>query len=320
MKKILCAVLALAAMASCSKEYIVAENKQAIGFGEAFVDNGTRADYSTDKTVSQFLVYGTVQGKYAENAPIAYIFDGDEVSNKKNGVTVGYGDVWFCDNTQYWVPNAKYNFTAVVDGALTNNHTQIEFTVADGEGNLDLLYATAEASVDNNGKVTGTGLTADNGLVKFQFAHLLSKLQFAAPTHVFGSGYTVKVTEIKVANVVDKGVYTVDGGTWARDTNATENGIELDFCDAVDTFKSRQILPLNQALTVTINYEVHFGTTKISEVTKTGTIPAQDYDKGFVYVITPNITANQIKFTVTGVDGWDDDIDNDGDSDTGITL
>lgn len=305
MKKIFCAVLALAAMASCSKEYIVAENKQAIGFGEAFVDNGTRADYSTDKEVSQFLVYGTVQGTFDGSTPV-YIFDGDEVYNEKNGVTVGYGDVWFCDNTQYWVPNANYNFTAVVDGELTADHSKINFTVADGEGNLDLLYATAAASVAEDGTVTGTGLTATNGLVKFQFAHLLSKLQFAAPTHVFGSGYTVKVTEIKVANVVDKGVYTVDGGTWAKATDATVNGIELDFCDAVDTFKSRQILPLNQALTVTINYEVHFGTTKISEVSKTGTIPAQDYDKGFVYVITPNITANQIKFTVDSVEGFND--------------
>ena len=33
MKKILCAVLALAAMTSCSKEYTVDYNKQAIAFG-----------------------------------------------------------------------------------------------------------------------------------------------------------------------------------------------------------------------------------------------------------------------------------------------
>lgn len=322
MKKIFCAVLALAAMASCSKEYIVAEDKQAIGFGEAFVDNGTRADYSTDKTVSTFNVYGTVQGKFDGSTPV-YIFDGDDVYNKKDGVTVGYGDVWFCDNIQYWVPNANYNFTAVVDGELTADHSKINFTVADGEDNLDLLYATATASVAEDGTVTGTGLTATNGLVKFQFAHLLSKLQFAAPTHNFGSDYTVKVTEIKVANVVNKGVYSVGGGTWAAAADANTN-VVLDFCDAVDTFKSRQILPLNQTLTVTINYEVHFTkngtTTKISEVTKTGTIPAKDYDKGFVYVITPNITANQIQFTVTGVDGWDNDTNDDGNPDTGITL
>ena len=312
MKKIFCAVLALAAMASCSKEYIVAEDKQAIGFGEAFVDNGTRADYSTDKDIDEFLVYGTVQGEFKDSTPVQ-IFNAATVSRPNDLVGYGATKPWVCRVTQYWVPNANYSFTAVVDGELNKDQdgnylNTINFTVADGdEGNLDLLYATAVASVDGNGKVTGTGLTADNGLVKFQFAHLLSKLQFAAPTHIFGTGYKVKVTDIKVANVVDKGVYTVDGGTWAKDTNATVNGIELDFCDAVDTFKSRQILPLNQELTVTINYEVHFGTTKISEDTKTGTIPAKDYDKGFVYVITPNITANLIQFTVTGVDGWDND-------------
>ena len=305
MKKIFCAVLALAAMASCSKEYIVAEDKQAIGFGEAFVDNGTRADYSTDKEVSTFLVYGTVQGKYDVDAPIAYIFDGETVSRPGN-LQTGYdaSKAWLCTGAlQYWVPNAKYVFTAVVDGALTTDHTKIEFTVEDGANNKDLLYATAEASVDNNGTVTGTGLTAQNGLVKFQFAHLLSKLQFNAPTHNMGTGYTVKVTDITVGGVLDNGIYTVNGGTWAKADGATA-GVVLDFCNAEDTFESRQILPLEQTLTVKIAYDVYFGSTKVAEVTKTGTIPAQAYDKSTVYAITPNITANQIQFTVTGVEGW----------------
>jgi hypothetical protein len=97
MKKIFCAVLALAAMASCSKEYIVAEDKQAIGFGEAFVDNGTRADYSqTDKPVTEFKVWGTVQGKYAVDAPIAYIFNGDRVYNSPVNSVEYRLNIWEC--------------------------------------------------------------------------------------------------------------------------------------------------------------------------------------------------------------------------------
>ena len=105
MKKILCAVLALAAMASCSKEYIVAENKQAISFGEAFVDNGTRADYSSGKDVQSFYVYGTLTGSYGN--PVQ-IFKGAEVE-RPDDLTTGYNEekAWVCEETQYWVPNAN---------------------------------------------------------------------------------------------------------------------------------------------------------------------------------------------------------------------
>jgi hypothetical protein len=308
MKKIFCAVLALAAMASCSKEYIVAEDKQAIGFGEAFVDNGTRADYSTgNKEVQKFKVYGTVKGKYDVNAPTVYIFDNETVSRPVDNLPTGYdtSEAWICTGAlQYWVPNAYYNFTAVVDGELTADHSKINFTVADGTGNLDLLYATASAETDVDGAVSGDVTNDQSTLVKFQFAHLLSKLQFNAPTHNMSANYSVVVTDIKVSKVVDKGVYSVGGGTWDKAADANVNGIELDFCDAEDTFETRQILPLNQELAVTIKYDVKFNGTKIAEVTKNGTIPAQDYVKSTVYAITPNIEAKQIKFTVTGVTDW----------------
>lgn len=313
MKKIFCAVLALAAMASCSKEYIVAENKQAIGFGEAFVDNGTRADYSTGKVIEAFKVYGTVKGDYAEDAPTAYIFDGATVS-RPGDLPTGYNQekAWLCTGEpQYWVPNAKYNFTAVVDGALTNDHTKIEFAVVDGDANKDLLYATAKASVNGNGAVSGDVTNDQNTLVKFQFAHLLSKLQFNAPTHNMGANYSVVVTAIEVEGVLENGVYTVDGGAWAK---ANDSTTKLTFVDNNGEFETRQILPLQQELTVNIDYDVYFDAkptdpndtkVKIAEVTKTGTIPSsQVYAKSTVYAITPNITAKEINFTVTGVTDW----------------
>lgn len=300
MKKIFCAVLALAAMTSCSNDYTIDYNKQAIAFGEAFVDNGTRADYSDgNNEVEEFLVYGTVKGKYASGAPEVYIFDGTPVT-RPTGLT-GYDstEAWVCNNVQYWVPNADYAFTAVVDGALSADHSKIEFTVADGVDNKDLLYATATASVNNNGTVTG--LNADN-LVAFSFNHLLSKLQFNQPTHNM-TGYTVVVTGIKVANVLDKGVYTIDGDDWDKAADA-EADVELTFSPVTGGFETRQILPLEQTLTITVNYDVMIGSDKISEVVKTGTIPAQTYAKGYVYAITPQITAKEIQFTVEEVNDW----------------
>lgn len=300
MKKILCAVLALAAMTSCSNDYTITESKQAIAFGEAFVDNGTRADYSDGTNeVEEFLVYGTVKGKYASNAPEVYIFDGTTVE-RPTDLASGYDstEAWICNNVQYWVPNADYAFTAVVDGELSTDHSKIEFTVADGNANKDLLLATATASVDDDGDVTG--LT--NNLVAFSFDHLLSKLQFNQPTHNM-AGYTVVVTGIKVANVLDKGVYTIDGGDWDEAADADAD-VELTFSPVTGGFETRQILPLEQTLTVTVNYDVMIGSDKISEVVKTGTIPAQTYAKGYVYAITPQITAKEIQFTVEEVNAW----------------
>ena len=60
MKKILFAVFALAALASCTNNEVIELNQQAIAFGDVFVDNATRADYSqAGKLVGSFKVYGT---------------------------------------------------------------------------------------------------------------------------------------------------------------------------------------------------------------------------------------------------------------------
>lgn len=313
MKKILFAALALAAMVSCSKEYTIDNNKQVIAFGDVFVNNGTRADYSSNnKDVTAFKVYGTVDGN--ENSTPVYIFDGANVT-KPTGNYYDNGAynstiAWVYDQTQYWIPGASYAFTAVVDGELTEEHTAIEFTVTDGDG--DLLYATATASVEDDGTVND--LT--NNLVAFSFDHLLSKLQFVTPTHNMGSDYKVVVTDIQVDGVMANGVYTIATGKWAADGNGT-TPTPLSFVDDEGAFQSRQILPLEQTLNVTINYDIYFGTTAISSVEKTGTISSKEFAKGLVYTITPNITANEIKFTVKSVDGWETDIN---DSDIDITL
>ena len=297
MKKILCAVLALAAMASCSKEYIVAENKQAIGFGEAFVDNGTRADYSQfNKPVEAFKVYGTLTGSYGNTVQIFNGADVTKPDNYYNNETGVYSEVaWLCNQTQYWVPNAEYQFAAIVDGVAETTTTlpeKIKFTVADGLANKDLLYATAEASVNNAG-------TPDVDLVAFSFNHLLSKVMFTVDSNI-GAGYSIKVTGITVKGVAEKGIYTVEGGAWAQDGNTTTT---LTF-GSEGAYETRQILPVEQTLNVTISYDIYFGTTKISAATKSGTI-TKTFAVNTVYNIAATITmTNEIEFTVKEVIDW----------------
>lgn len=319
MKKIFCAVLALAAMASCSKEYIVAENKQAIGFGEAFVDNGTRADYSTTEKISEFKVYGTMTG----NSNTVQIFNAATVSRPNDLVDYDATKPWVCPVTQYWVPNATYQFAAIVDGVADDTDglpETIHFAVADGDANKDLLYATASATTDEDGEVeTGTNAS---GLVAFKFDHLLAKLQFNMVNRL-SEGYSIKVTSLTVENVMEDGLYTIAQSKW--ETTTTDK-TTLTFGES-DTFgldrnsymeEARQILPVEQTLAVTVVYDIYYndgnggGDQKISTATKTGEI-AKTFAMNTVYDITAEISGNEIKFTVEAVNDFNtfvqDDLD-----------
>ena len=320
MKKLLFAICAVATLASCSKDEVVSYDKgEVIGFSNPFVNKATRADYSTN-TVNAFKVYGAVTPQ-ADGAATTQIYNGVEVTRGNKG----YGDAWTYDEQyiQYWQPNSEYEFAAIVDGeaaALTSSYLPetIQFTVADGNANKDLLYATA--SVSTNGTATPSGNGYANSCVAFNFTHLLSKMQFTVKNE---TNQTYKVTDISVTGFTDKGVYTVDGGTWAKDTDATNN-VKLTFgettniedYDNATATETRQFLPLNQALNVTITYKVLQGDTEIGTLTKTGTIPATTYKKNTLYNVVATLTGNDIKFTVSSVNDWDADVNEDDAVDT----
>lgn len=298
MKKTIFALLAVAAMVGCSKEEVIELNREQIGFGEVFVDNATRADYSSGKIVNAFKVYGTITA--LDNT--SQIFNGANVTrgDKQNG------EAWGCDGTaQYWMPNARYNFAAIVDGEAVATKTlpaTINHTVADGANNKDLLYATA--TVTTNATATPAGVNG-NGVVAFDFSHLLSKLQFNI---VNATNQKYQVTEIKVTGVAKEGVYTVNGGTWAKNGATTT---ELTFGTAtvaggatVAASEARQILPVAQALNVTITYDVlNSNDAKGGTLTKTGTI-TQTFAKNTVYAVTATLTGSAIDFSLGTVGGW----------------
>ena len=298
MKKMFLALFAVLGMVSCSNEEVIEVNREQIAFGEVFVDNATRADYSTDKTVNAFKVYGTVSG--------TQIFNGANVTrgSKTNG------EAWGCDGAaQYWLPSSTYNFAAIVDGeatATTALPATIPFTVADGAGNLDLLYATATVTTDPNATPTGVN---NNGVVAFDFSHLLSKLQFKIKNE---TNQKYQVTLIKVTGAKEDGLYTIGTSAW---TTTTEDTVPLTFGIAtvaggatVAASEARQLLPVAQTLEVTINYDVFDASdNKVGELTKTGTI-TETFVKNTVYTVTAEISGKAINFTFSGtVGGWEED-------------
>ena len=210
MKKYLYIAIAAAALASCSQDEVMDIQKEAISFGEAFVGNATRAAATdpsyTASTLKTIKVWGAVTGTQGA----VEVFADNTVTG-----TVGENSVWICtDRTQYWIPNAKYNFAAVVDGTVTGLGTDflpatISYTASTQK---DLLYAK---SAEYTGKTTG------NDLVKFDFAHLLSKVKFTAVNSTTDTKYTFDITGLTITNSATSGTVAVSTKTW---TVATGEG------------------------------------------------------------------------------------------------
>ena len=106
MKKTLLALFAFAALVSCTKDNVLENNKEAIGFSNAFIENSVKSSSDpslTVETLSDFAVYGFVEG--------ATLFDGTTVN--KTITNDKLTSEWKYEGTQYWIAGAKYDFHAV---------------------------------------------------------------------------------------------------------------------------------------------------------------------------------------------------------------
>lgn len=304
MKKTFIALMTIAALAACNKAEVIETAKgDAITFGEAFVDNATKADYSTDMSLAKFQVWGTVTG----NGNTVNLYNGAEVTG-----TVGDA-VWDCTQTEYWVPSCSYSFIAIADAtsvtapdAQKNMPTEIGYTVA---AKKDLLIATATATTDENATPDPAGPVA------FTFSHLLSKVLFSFEYGVVDNAkYKFNITDVTISGLTEKGKYTVNNGKWAADGSTTTS---LSFgagsanvtpsADAASA-ASHQILPLTQTLTVTVTYDIIYNDVTIMKgETQTGTL-TQEFAKATVYSINVKMPAPgaAIEFRVTSVGGFSD--------------
>lgn len=116
MKKLFMIGLAATAMlASCSNdETVEMAQSKAIGFSNAFVNNGTRSivDPSfTTETLEDFAVYGFTQA--------GQIFNGTTVS----------APGWTYTPLQYWVAGNTYTFGAIAPAAQKDNVSNVTLLV-----------------------------------------------------------------------------------------------------------------------------------------------------------------------------------------------
>lgn len=299
MKKIFI-MLAVAALVSCSKEESIrVDQGELIGFGNAFVDNATRAEDKTygEVDLTAFNVYGTVTG----TAGTVNIFNGDAVTG-----SVG-PNVWTCANKQYWIEGATYDFAAVVDATVAQDANKMPTTlttVADGTMNFkDMLYAD---NLNIVGKKTG------NDAVNFTFEHLLAKAFFTVTSNT-KDGYYYTVTNITVGNY-ESGVYNIANETWAAGNAKAVAFGNIENVTAADTngkTNATQMLlvPTTDTFNVTFTADIYKNGTKLG--TETKTIPVEnDLVKGNVYNFKIALSVGEeIKFTVTNDPAWGDETD-----------
>ena len=311
MKKILFSVLAMAAFAACSnEEQIAAPQGEAIAFGNAFVDNSVRAGEAADPSYSandieSFQVYGTVTGN---QGPVV-IYPGTTVSKDE----AEYGVAWTCSVEQYWIPGANYKFVGVVDGNKTVGETVITKTNLDAgmpttieynaDGETDLLCQT----ITKTAKTDGTS----NGLVAFNFNHLLAKVKFTVANESSTvTNYKYTVTGIAVSNAYNTGVYNVATEAWGSLASTTGQVFDSIVATAASTecANEKLLLPIENptvAYTVNLYYVENGEESLISTTPHSTTLESYALEAGHAYNFKLTVKVGElIEFTVEEQPKW----------------
>lgn len=321
MKKLFIMLAAAVAVVSCAKEQtIVADQGEAIQFN-SFVDNSTRADdpsYSAND-IAKFNVYGTVNG--------VVIYPGTEITKG----TADYGEAWTCPVDQYWIAGAAYKFVGIVDG---NKSGVTATTVANGmptsisytaDGQTDLLCQTITKTANTDGTA--------NGIVAFNFTHLLSKVNFTVNNgSKAASGYSFVVKNIAF-NGATAATYDVEAAAWGT---ATANGNTIignertvdsttvkDIVVASGAEKAElatEVLFLPGTYTISFTVDILYNGTVITSTNypATGTTYSHTLAANNAYNFNVGVSVGEkIQFTVEEQPTW---ADGDGADDTTLTL
>lgn len=333
MKKIFLIGLTTAAMlASCSNDETVEMAQQkAIGFSNAFVNNGTRSvvDPSfTTSTLSDFAVYGFTQN--------GQIFNGEKVS-KGGAASTG----WSYDNVQYWVPGNTYTFGAIAPYSVAGNVSNV--TLPEGATKVEMKVAFTNTDADQVDllhaaptQIAGTAVTPTyKEPVSMTFNHQLSKVKFSFENAV-GVGYNVKVSNVKITNAYANGTLTVAaaGNNWSDQTNQNlelnfgnvvndASGTEaanIAFNETLESYNEKLMIPMGGSATYTVTFtaELYKGNVLLGIYDHTVEIKNVEFKLGYCYNFKASLThknitgpdeLNEIKFNVTSVGNWNKEAD-----------
>lgn len=299
MKKLLFAICAVAALASCSKEEVVSYDKgEAIGFANPFVNKATRAASAADPSygavpLTSFNVWGTANG--------VAIYTNDPVS-----VSAGVGTP---TTTNYWVEGVPYYFAALEnasDVTLTNGlPTAVKNFTAPATADTDLIYAKTSEII---GKASG------NSNVPLTFTHLLSKVKFTVD-NTSAENYFYKVTNIKVNGKTTGDVnLTVSPATWTgKDASEADyNVADIEIADDIDeAYCAQELLLIPGNFTISFTVETYFGSIAPANLVKSKnySYANQTLATGTAYNFTIEITPGEVIKFAPSVDDWGTPVD-----------
>ena len=313
MKKIFISIMAVAALAACSKEAAI-ETPQgdAIAFGDAFVDHSTKAIYETANDLQGFTVWGNV-------ANVAlYGTEGATVTRGNKAL----GAAWTCSTTRYWTPSSTFNFAAIANGTGTDCvnglPTKISYTL-NGADPADLVYGTATAETDASCAPSGNVVNG-TGIVSFTLEHLLARVKVSFENQIEGGDYTYAISNVTLTTW-DKGVYTIapaEGQTpWARTGEATValpyTAINSLAYSTTPTSAGAQVVIPGAPITLGFTYELKLKVGEGFETIYTNTVSKTvetTLVKGHSYSLNVQLKAGgKIDFTVAdgGLGIWTDE-------------
>lgn len=219
------------ALSACTSEDVVndvARTRNVIGF-ENVVKKSSRADDITNSQFKQFYVFGY----YNKGANVfSPVFENTLVTRLATNDGWSYYDEATGEDYRHWIPGAKYHFFAYsvgngakleqkVGGTPLSDGTStfgFEDFVCDAENQSDLIFAYNCGS-DNTGiEAMETGNTD----VSLNFAHILTKVN-ATFSSGFPKGYEVKISNVTISNIYDKGDFLYQPGETATSPVYTWN-------------------------------------------------------------------------------------------------
>ena len=324
MKKIFIAMMAMAAFAACATEdTIVTPKGNAIAFGDAFVDNSTKAIIEDAEDIEGFTVWGNVEGT---GSVVALYGD--------NGATVtrdaaDLGAAWRCSTVRYWTPSCQYNFVAIANGGvavedgkpcITNGiPTKIDYSV--GAYPVDLLYGEATAETDSSSVPTGSVVnsgSATANIVKFTMNHLLSrvKVSFQNMLDQNASDYKYSISDVKVVSA-GSGIYTIADDEWdlGDNTDIAYSGDSPIANGSTVSYGAALVIP-SSPVKLVFTYDLKLQTSSGNwETINTDTVEKVVVNtpvKNYSYNITVQLKAGaKIDFTVDSTNGLVDFVEDD---------
>jgi hypothetical protein len=308
-------------LTACSQDDLVS-GTGAITFNNAYVDNQTRTDNSiTTDNISEIYVYGYRTKADANGTSAAAIFKNEKVSKGSDGA-------WSYDNTQYWVKDETFAFTAI---APSSDNAKWEYApsdeMTDGKGTLTFNNENVNANYDLCTAVQA-GITPDianySTAVAFTLQHRLARVIFKLQNSYQNTSDYIEVSKLQLNDAISQGTLNTSESTntWSN----TSGTFDITFADAtVDTNTKgtddkwstntkttdpKFLIPNTETTyTVELKAEVKNANGTINVIDKTGDDAAEitidgGFQAGYSYTILVDFKGKEITFTVDTVTAW----------------